>query len=111
MTDQPTSKSMSRRLTAQKEVRSDCCRARVTVEGKVRRGRKKMEGNITISKQGYFELLVAQEKLARLEEYGVDNWEGYGFALNSGEYAFEDWVEILKRDIEDTPPTQPGKEK
>jgi len=37
---------------------------------------------VTISKEDYVDLLVASEKLSRLECGGVDNWEWYGESLN-----------------------------
>lgn len=39
-------------------------------------------GEITISKQEYRRLLIADEKLHRLEAGGVDNWDWYGESLN-----------------------------
>ena len=36
-----------------------------------------MEGNITITKRQYLELVVESEKLNRLECGGVDNWTWY----------------------------------
>jgi hypothetical protein len=43
---------------------------------------EKIEGNITIPKQKYTKLLIAEMKLNRLESFGVDNWEWYGESLN-----------------------------
>lgn len=37
---------------------------------------------ITITKDEYFKLKVAQEELSLLEQGGVDNWEGYCDSLN-----------------------------
>lgn len=37
---------------------------------------------ITITKQEYYELKVADEKLAALESGGVDNWDWYEEALS-----------------------------
>lgn len=44
---------------------------------------------VTISKRVYDTLLKAAEKLECLEAAGVDNWEGYGYAMEMmerGEY-------------------------
>lgn len=40
---------------------------------------------ITISQEEYDKLLRDSEFLARLEHAGVDNWEGYEFALEEDE--------------------------
>jgi len=37
---------------------------------------------IEIEKSEYISLLVAQERLSRLEIGGVDNWDWYGESLN-----------------------------
>ena len=37
---------------------------------------------ITISRERYIKLLLAEEVLSRLEAGGVDNWDWYGDALN-----------------------------
>jgi hypothetical protein len=37
---------------------------------------------ITISKDHYEELIACQRKLEALEAAGVDNWEGYGYAMD-----------------------------
>lgn len=34
-----------------------------------------------IVRRRYEELVIAEVKLTLLEDYGVDNWEGYGDAL------------------------------
>lgn len=39
------------------------------------------EGNIQISKELYEELLEDQKMLQALEGAGVDNWEGYDYAI------------------------------
>jgi hypothetical protein len=36
---------------------------------------------ISISKERYDELIAVEEKLSALECAGVDNWEGYDFAM------------------------------
>lgn len=41
-----------------------------------------MNENIIISKAKYLKLLLSAEKLTRLENGGVDNWEGYDESLN-----------------------------
>ena len=43
----------------------------------------KTEETVTISKEEYERLLNDSEKLGALEEYGVDNWCGYGDAMES----------------------------
>jgi len=40
-----------------------------------------MELNITISKEEYEELLKDQKLLQCLQGAGVDNWEGYDYAI------------------------------
>jgi len=40
-----------------------------------------MELNITISKEEYESLLEDSKKLTALENAGVDNWEGYDYAI------------------------------
>jgi hypothetical protein len=40
-----------------------------------------MELNITISKKEYEELLKDQKLLQALQGAGVDNWEGYDYAI------------------------------
>ena len=40
-----------------------------------------MELNITISKKEYESLLEDSKKLTALENAGVDNWEGYHYAI------------------------------
>ena len=53
-----------------------------------------MEGTVNITKKEYLELLVAQERLLRLEGGGVDNWDWYGESLNpDGELSFDEWEE------------------
>lgn len=39
------------------------------------------EEEITVSRKVYEALLESQSKLWRLEAAGVDNWEGYDYAL------------------------------
>lgn len=36
---------------------------------------------VTISKERYDELIFSEKKLNALEGAGVDNWEGYGYAI------------------------------
>lgn len=38
---------------------------------------------ITITKKEYLELLQDSNKLAALEGAGVDNWDGYSYAMES----------------------------
>lgn len=40
-----------------------------------------MDEMIEISVREYKDLLEKEDKLARLEEAGVDNWSGYGDAM------------------------------
>ncbi len=40
-----------------------------------------MELNITISKQEYESLLKDSKKLSALEAAGVNNWDGYDYAI------------------------------
>ena len=40
-----------------------------------------MEGTVTITKNKYLRLILAEEELTRLEAGGVDNWEWFGEAL------------------------------
>lgn len=42
-----------------------------------------MEEMISISRERYEELSKAEKKLNMLECYGVDNWEGYGEAMEA----------------------------
>lgn len=42
-----------------------------------------MEETITITKKEYDQLLKDSRFLNALEEYGVDNWDGYGDAFRS----------------------------
>lgn len=39
------------------------------------------KSTITISLEKYYKLLEAQKKLSALECAGVDNWEGYSYAM------------------------------
>jgi len=43
----------------------------------------KVQGTITLSEERYRELTEAEEKLNALEEFGVDNWDGYSQAMAS----------------------------
>ena len=40
-----------------------------------------MKEKVTITKKEYEELLDSQKMLNALESAGVDNWEGYDFAM------------------------------
>jgi hypothetical protein len=42
-----------------------------------------MEETVTLPKKEYQKLLEDQEKLAALEEAGVDRWEGYAKAMQT----------------------------
>jgi len=39
-------------------------------------------GTVTITLEDYAELQAASDKLDALEAAGVDNWEGYDFAMD-----------------------------
>ena len=52
-----------------------------------------------ITRQRFVELMVAEEKLARLEGAGVDNWDYYDEAMHPGEDNGDD-IEGFKRDLE-----------
>lgn len=58
-----------------------------------------MNGTIEISKDEYISLLMAKEKLARLEIGGVDNWEWYGESINQEEEDLEDMEIRLEREL------------
>lgn len=45
---------------------------------------------VTISQEEYKSLLESQDKLERLEAYGVDNWSGYSEAMSDSEGIFEE---------------------
>ena len=56
---------------------------------------------VTITQQEYSELLIAADKLRRLENGGVDNWEWYSESLRSSEdeeQSHWDYAESLKYD-------------
>lgn len=38
---------------------------------------------VQITQEEYLDLLKAKEKISCLESYGVDNWEGYGDAMEN----------------------------
>ncbi len=44
-----------------------------------------MEDKITITTEEYDRLLEAKNKLAALEAAGVDNWDGYDFAMEDNQ--------------------------
>ncbi len=50
---------------------------------------------ITLPIKDYIDLLIDQEKLSRLEEGGVDNWEWYSESLNI-RGTMEDFIRNLK---------------
>lgn len=55
-----------------------------------------MDGEITIPKEEYVRLVVADETLNRLGMGGVDNWEWYGESLNpDGEPDMDEFEEEL----------------
>jgi hypothetical protein len=77
-----------------KEARKDTKeRTRAYWREKLERCRKELEiikareelkemNELNLSKQRYYDLLVKEEKLKRLENGGVDNWINYSNALN-----------------------------
>ena len=59
-----------------------------------------MEGTVTISKSDFLWLRCNTEELGRLENGGVDNWEGYSKSLNpKGEPSMSEWAEREKERI------------
>ena len=53
-----------------------------------------------ITKEEYFRLRCAEEKLSLLEGAGVDNWTWYGDALNPDEgESYSDWKDKLKAEL------------
>jgi hypothetical protein len=56
---------------------------------------------LNLSKQRYYNLLVKEEKLKRLENGGVDNWINYSNALNPRwmQETFEEFRLRLKKEI------------
>lgn len=59
-----------------------------------------LQGEITISKNEYFKLRCADEKLSMLEGGGVDNWDWYGDSLNpEGEKSYSDLEEEIEAEI------------
>ena len=52
-----------------------------------------MSDTISISKQEYFSLLCAAEKLSRLENGGVDNWEWYSESIYGSDMNDQDYEE------------------
>lgn len=49
------------------------------------RPQNREDAKVTITVREYNSLVEDSETLARLEAYGVDNWEGYGDALSGAE--------------------------
>jgi hypothetical protein len=59
-----------------------------------------MDGNITITKKEYLDLLICEEELLRLESGGVDNWSWYGESLNpDGEESFEEAQARIEEEV------------
>jgi len=59
-----------------------------------------MKGNVTITKNEYYNLRLEAERMRRLDCGGVDNWEWYGEALNpSDEQDIFGYEEELKEEI------------
>ena len=60
-----------------------------------------MVAKIEITKEEYFSLRCASEKLNRLESGGVDNWDWYGESIwgDSNEEDFDEWEENLRKEI------------
>ena len=60
-----------------------------------------MEGTVTITKDAYLRLMLADEELNRLDAGGVDNWEWYGESLNpDNELDFDTFEENETKRIE-----------
>ena len=60
-----------------------------------------MEGTITITKDAFLRLQVAEEELGRLNGGGVDGWDWYDDSLNpDGEISMDDWEEREARLID-----------
>ena len=45
-----------------------------------------MSNTVTISEEEYTKLLLRDTKLRALENFGVDNWEGYYESFDNDEY-------------------------
>lgn len=52
----------------------------------------KNELTITITKEKYTELIERSNMLEALEQVGVDNWDGYGHAMELLEEFWDTWV-------------------
>jgi hypothetical protein len=52
---------------------------------------------ITIPIKEYIDLLIDSEKLSRLEQGGVDNWEWYSDSLYKFNGDLDEWIEELKK--------------
>lgn len=50
-----------------------------------------MDETVTITKDEYQKLLESQRKLSCLESAGVDNWEGYEYAMDMYTEEFDDF--------------------
>lgn len=59
-----------------------------------------MGDTIEITKKEYFEAKCAEIKMNMLEIWGVDNWDGYGEALNPDEgKCYSDLRDELKAEL------------
>ena len=59
-----------------------------------------MTNKITIDKEEYISLLIAQEVLYRLEAGGVDNWGWYNDALNpDGEESLDEARDRIREEV------------
>ena len=66
-----------------------------------------MTNKITIDKQEYISLLIAQEELGRLEAGGVDNWGWYYESLNpDGEESLQEAAERIRVEVMDHEETE-----
>lgn len=60
----------------------------------------KLKGKVTIDKQTLYNLMCDSEKLNRLENGGVDNWDWYGESLNSDyDKPYDEWCDELFEEL------------
>ncbi len=60
----------------------------------------KASNNITISKEEYVRLRIADETINLLDIGGIDNWEWYGESLNpDGGESFDDMEERIHKEV------------
>ena len=56
-----------------------------------------LTGSVTVTKADYFQLLCSANRLEKLENGGVDNWEWYGESLNQDTNIDDDEEEIFSK--------------